>query len=85
MLCLEEMWYEVKSLWIYSVKDNKKYRIYKPSMQQMDNFTKLLKKYRDFDILDSNFKQNTKKCLRCIYRELCDYYIWEVYPQLKLF
>ena len=27
MLCLEEMWYEIKSLWIYSVKDNKKYRI----------------------------------------------------------
>jgi len=84
MFCLEEMWYEVKSLWIYSVKDNKKYRIYKPSTNQLLDFEKFLRKYREFRLDDKNFKQNTKKCIKCIYRELCDYYIWEVYPQLKL-
>ena len=84
MFCLQEMWYEVKSLWIYSVKDNKKYRIYKPSTNQLLDFEKILRKYREFSLDDKNFKQNTQKCIKCIYRELCDYYIWEVYPQLKL-
>jgi len=85
MFCLEEMWYNVKSLWIYSVKDNKKYRIYKPSTNGLLDFEEFLKKYRKFDLLQKNWRQNTQKCLKCIYRELCDYYIWEVYPQLKLF
>jgi len=84
MFCLQEMWYEVKSLWIYSFKDNKKYRIYKPSTNQLLDFEKFLKIYREFKLDDKNFKQNTQKCIKCIYRELCDYYIWEVYPQLKL-
>lgn len=85
MFCLEEMWYNIQSLWIYSVKDNKKYRIYKPSTKQLLAFEKVLNKYRKFDLFQKNWRQNTEKCKKCIYRELCDYYIWEVYPQLKLF
>ena len=85
MFCLQEMWYNVQSLWIYSVKDNKKYRIYKPNDMQLLKFQKILKEYKNFDLLQKNFRQNTQKCLKCIYRELCDYYIWEIYPQLKLF
>lgn len=85
MFCLEEMWYNVQSLCIYSVKDNKKYRIYKPSTKQLLDFEKTLEKYRKFDLLQKHWQQNTQKCLKCIYRELCDYYIWEIYPQLKLF
>lgn len=85
MFCLEEMWYEVQSLWIYSVKDNKKYRIYKPSSKEIVEFQNLLERYKKFDLLQKNWKQNSQKCIKCIYKELCDYYIWEVYPQLKLF
>ncbi len=85
MFCLEEMWYEVNSLWIYSIKDNKKYRIYKPSAKEIVEFEGVLEKYRKFDLLQKNWKQNTNKCMKCIYKELCDYYIWEVYPQLELF
>jgi len=85
MFCLEEMWYNIQSLWIYSVKDNKKYRIYKPSTKQLLAFEKVLNKYRKFDLFQKNWQQNTQKCQKCIYRELCDYYIWEIYPQLKLF
>ncbi len=85
MYCLEEMWYHVQSLWIYSVKDNKKYRIYRPSTKQFIEFQDILEEYRKFDLFQKNWKQNTNKCLKCIYKELCDYYIWEVYPQLKLF
>lgn len=85
MFCLEEMWYEVKNLSIYSVKDNKKYKIYKPSTREIIDFENILEKYRKFNLLQKDWKQNTQKCLKCIYRELCDYYIWEVYPQLSLF
>ncbi len=85
MFCLEEMWYEVKSLCFYSMKDNKKYRIYKPSSSELLQFQEILKKYRTFDLLQKSWKQNSQKCLQCIYRELCDYFIGEVYPQLQLF
>lgn len=85
MFCLEEMWYEVKSLWIYSVKDNKKYRIYKPSEKEILEFKNILEKYKKFDLLQKTWKQNLKKCKQCIYNELCDYYIWEKYTQLQLF
>jgi CRISPR-associated protein Cas4 len=85
MFCLLEMWYQVESLWFYSVKDNKKYRIYKPSTKELIQFENMLNNYKRFDLLAKNWKQNTQKCIKCIYRELCDYYIWEVYEQLKLF
>lgn len=84
MFCLEEMWYEVKSLWIYSAKDNKKYRIYKPSAKEIIEFEWILEKYKNFDLFQKNWKQNSQKCIKCIYKELCDYYIWEIYPQMEL-
>jgi CRISPR-associated protein Cas4 len=85
MFCLEEMWHEVQSLWIYSMSDNRKYRIYKPSSIELLKFQELLEKYKEFNPNQKWWTQNTQKCIRCIYRELCDYYIWEVYPQLKIF
>lgn len=85
MFCLEEMWYEVKSLWIYSVKDNKRYRIFKPSQKEILEFEKILEKYRKFNIFQKVWKQNLEKCKNCIYNELCDYYIWEKTEQLQLF
>lgn len=85
MFCLEEMWYSVQSLYFYSMQDNKMYRVYKPSSSELLNFEAILEKYRKFNLLQKNWSQNTQKCIKCIYKELCDYYIWEVYPQLSLF
>lgn len=85
MFCLQEMWYDVQSLEFYSMKDNKKYKIYKPNTKELLGFENTLEQYRKYDMIQKNFKQNTNKCLKCIYRELCDYYIGEVYPQLSLF
>ncbi len=85
MFCLEEMWYTVSQMYIYSIKTNKKYRIYKPSTKQLIDFEEMLEKYRKFNPINPNWQQNTQKCIKCIYRELCDYYIWEIYPQMKLF
>lgn len=85
MYCLQEMGYKVEKLEFYSMQDNKTHRIYKPSIDQELKFQKMLNDYRKFDVITTQWTQNTEKCLRCIYKELCDYYIWEVYPQLTLF
>jgi len=85
MFCLEEMWYDVLSLEIYSMKDNKKYKIYKPNTSWIVEFEIFLEKYKKYDLLKNNFNLNTNKCFKCNYRELCDDFIWEVYPQLNLF
>lgn len=85
MLCLEEMWYKVNSLWFYSMIDNKTYKINKPSFQEEQKFLEMIDKYKKFNLLQEKWTQNTQKCLKCIYKELCDYYIGEVYPQLNLF
>jgi hypothetical protein len=67
------------------MQDNKMHRIYKPSSSELLNFEAILEKYKKFDLLQKHWSQNTQKCIKCIYRELCDYYIGEVYPQLSLF
>lgn len=73
--CMIEMWYEIDQIKIRSKKDNKIYDIPLPDPLETTKFETFLKKYRDFDIDQPNFTQNPKKCARCIYRELCDYYI----------
>ena len=85
MFCLQEMWYDVRELWFYSMQDNKIYKIYKPNTKELLEFEKMLEKYKKYDMLQKYFHQNTQKCLKCIYRELCDYFIGEVYKQLELF
>lgn len=85
MICLEEVWYNVEELSFYSMQDNKTYKIKKPSFLELEKFKEIIEKYKRFNLMQEQWSQNTQKCLKCIYRELCDYYIWEVYPQLKLF
>ncbi len=85
MYCLEEMGYSVAKIELYSMQDNKTYTIRRPNIQQEQKFLKMLESYRAFNVLQKDWSQNTKKCRKCIYRELCDYYIWEIYPQLSLF
>jgi len=70
-ICLEEMWYKVKKIKIYSLKDNKSYEIELPKWENLEKFEKFLEKYKKFDI--HNFKQtNPKKCQMCIYANLCN-------------
>jgi len=85
MFCLEEMWYKVNSLSFHSIQDNKNYPINKPSTWEILGFEHFLKKYREYDLLQTNWIQNSEKCKRCIYRELCDFYGSSLYPQLSMF
>jgi hypothetical protein len=57
------------------MQDNKMHKIYKPKTQELLDFEEMLEKYRKFDLLQNHFKQNTNKCLKCIYKELCDYFM----------
>lgn len=71
--CLIEMGYEVEKLELYSMSDNKKYKISLPSE---DN--SMFKKFRDtideiisFDY-DSFYPVNKSKCENCIYEPACE-------------
>lgn len=72
--CLTEMGYNVKTLRIYSLDDNKNYFIPLPEHDiKMDRkFKTLLKEISGFD-LEKEFDPNVSKCRSCIYRHLCDY------------
>lgn len=85
MFCLEEMWYDVSKLELYSMKDNKKYKVYKPSSKQLLEFEEMLEKYRSYDLFWEDLEHNMMRCHHSIYHELCDYCLWEIYPQLSLF
>lgn len=73
--CMKEMGYKVEKLQIHSLQDNKNYDIPIPDKKIVKDFEDFLQKYKKFDLLDTSFDQNSKKCEKCIYRELCDYYI----------
>jgi len=70
---LTEMGYQVSSMKIYSKKDNRSYPVSVPVTEEIFEFEELLDKIRAFS-LDDEFCQNEKKCLKCIYSPLCDYF-----------
>lgn len=71
--CLTEMGYNVQSMALYSLDDNKKYPIklpeQNPEMQQ--KFEQTVLDIRNFN-LEKPFTPNPNKCTRCIYNTLCD-------------
>ena len=71
--CLIDMGYQVKTMKLYSMDDNKNYPIDLPenNTDMKQSFVQLLEKMRLF-CLEAPFSANPKKCMRCIYRELCD-------------
>jgi CRISPR-associated protein Cas4 len=70
-LCLTEMWYEVQTMKLYSLTDNKPYPIPIPNSDDLKPFEELLAQYRQYS-LDQLFSPNPIKCKSCIYHELCD-------------
>jgi len=71
--CLIDMGYEVESIRLYSMDDNKIYPIKLPSedKSRQKQFEKLLQNIRSFD-LTKPFAINPNKCNRCVYRHMCD-------------
>lgn len=73
--CMLEMWYDVQNLTIYSVKDNISHHIPLPDATEQVKFERLIQNYKHFKPNRESFTQNPNKCAKCIYRELCDYYL----------
>lgn len=71
--CLIDMGYEVESIRLYSMDDNKIYPIKLPSedKSRQKQFEKLLQNIRSFDLTEP-FAINPNKCNRCVYRYMCD-------------
>jgi CRISPR-associated exonuclease Cas4 len=71
--CLTEMGYEVKSMKLYSLDDNKSYPIALPhdDPQRQLGFEQLIHELKSFD-LSAPFVTNPNKCAHCIYSQLCD-------------
>ena len=71
---LKEMGYEVNEIRLYSVTDNKIYKILKPEEDEemLQKFEKIIDMINSFDM--ASFSQdNYEKCQRCIYEPLCSY------------
>ncbi|MGL4853991.1 MAG: type V CRISPR-associated protein Cas4 [Lentisphaeria bacterium] len=73
---LTEMNYQVKSLQIYSKKDNKHYPIPIPNEAEVAEFENIIHQINHFDFA-APFSQNPKKCQNCIYNPLCHIYSGE--------
>ncbi len=71
---LQEMGYTVKTLNLYSSKDNKKYSIPLPTKEETAEFEAVLTKIRQYDPEKDHTLPNCKKCSNCNYREICCFY-----------
>ena len=70
MICLEEMGYFVKSLYIHSWSDNKRYKIPLPNKEQIGKFEALIDNIKNYQI-GQKYRRNLNKCSCCIYKSLC--------------
>ncbi len=70
---LKEMGYSVKKLKLHSMLDNKNYYIDLPENNKyyLELFENTLNNIRNFN-LDTFIPENKKKCINCIYSDLCD-------------
>lgn len=73
MFCLREMGYEVKSIFLHSLSDNKRYEIPIPTLSEEQEFAEIIQQMKTYKITDP-ISPNPNKCAQCIYRELCDAY-----------
>ena len=69
--CLQEMGYEVSSIYLHSLKDNKRYPILIPDEPEVQEFENILERLNDYR-LEEPFQQNINKCNQCVYNPLCD-------------
>lgn len=70
---LKEMGYEVNSIIIHSMTDNKNYSIPLPEQdkEMMIKFENTIRQIHEFD-LTGFIQENKEKCANCIYEPACD-------------
>lgn len=67
--CMKEMGYEVKSLYIHSLEDNKRYRIPAPKRREREELEAVLWRMREFGTKDM-LNHSCERCARSIYGAL---------------
>jgi CRISPR-associated protein Cas4 len=70
MVCLREMGYEVKSLAIQSLADNKRYKIPMPDEKEIKVFLSLIEAMKNYRP-EIPRPVNENKCSQCVYQPLC--------------
>jgi len=70
MFCLQEMGYEVNSLAVHSLADNKRYKIPLPDEDETLKFEKLIGDMQNYKAAPP-LRKNPKKCDQCVYKPLC--------------
>lgn len=70
MFCLREMGYDVRSLAIQSLADNKRYEIPLPDKAETLKFEKLIGDMQNYKAELPRHK-NPAKCAQCVYKPLC--------------
>ena len=72
--CMIEMGFEVEKLSLYSMDDNKSYKVALPErdMPMYRSFCDLIESIQKYRLMETPFTPNPEKCAGCIYRELCD-------------
>jgi len=70
-VCLEEMGYEVKNIEMYSISDNKVWKL-EYTKEDLKKMEETVKKIRNFDFQNNDIKINEEKCNNCIYNSLCN-------------
>lgn len=71
---LKEMGYDVEQLQLYSMVDNKVYKVLLPEqdIEKFEEFENLIIKMRSFKLNNDFVQENPSKCARCIYEPACD-------------
>ena len=70
---MTEMGYRVDELFLYSMDDNKKYKIKLPEENDvmLQKFERTIRDIKTTNIEDY-VQENREKCMNCIYFEACD-------------
>lgn len=71
-LCLTEMGFNVKKIFLYSLRDNKKYQISIPARADLLDFKNIINKINNQGSDFTKIKINKNKCNNCIYHSLCN-------------
>ncbi|KKP36650.1 MAG: RecB family exonuclease [Candidatus Peregrinibacteria bacterium GW2011_GWA2_33_10] len=71
MICLEEMGFKIKKLFLHSISDNKRYEIPIPSSKELKKFNEIIDCIKNIDVENCAIVSNKDKCANCIYKTLC--------------
>ncbi len=71
MACMREMGFEIETLKIHSLSDNKSYILDMPNEEEWQKFIDIVERVNNFSVAEAKILADSKKCAQCIYQPLC--------------